>query len=211
MATLSLREIILDDNWPGFPDPNCGVPVDGFDATTGHSCVTSPTYAPMTKIQVYQKDASGCTGYYTMIYLAFNEMSGAFPIACGSEGHAVCAHGDSTAWKDIGLSGDASNAPYYVMNVCATTEVTSSGKIALGCQKSGAADSDTTATTVRWQWFWCEGVCPAFDITQLDFDITCTATAWNRVMPVVDTSVLVIGVGDASFEGLCGLAKKVSA
>lgn len=213
MANLSLRRVMLYDKWPGIPNLNAGIPTGGFDATSGHSCVTAPVYPPMTKIQAYQRgsDASDCQGPYTMIYLAFNEMSGVNPIACGSTGTVVCGHIDSTAWTSIGHWGDGSAAPYTVTNNSACMDATSHGQIAIGVQKSGAADSDTTATTYRWQWFWCGGVCPFTDMTQLDHDMTCTVTAHNHVQPVVDTSALVLGVGDASFESICGLATTVSA
>ena len=213
MANLSLRRIILTDRWPGVPNLNHDVPTGGFDATAGHSCVTAPVYEPMTKIQRMQSgsDASDCQGPYTMIYLAFNEMSGGNPIACGSAGWPMCGHFDSTAYTDIGDLGEGSAAPYVVSNNSACMDATSHGQIAVGIQKSAAADSDSTTSTYRWQWFWCGGVCPFTDITQLDFDQTCSVTAHNHVQPVVDTSQLVFGVGDASFEGICGLATTVSA
>ncbi|MHC4603988.1 MAG: hypothetical protein ACYS6W_11740 [Planctomycetota bacterium] len=215
MANLSMRRIVLYDNWPGSPDPNLGIPDDGFEATAaGHSCVTKPIYPPMTKIQAFQygDDASACQGPYTMIYLAFHEMSGANALQAASPctgAQPICAHIDATAWTDVGHYSDLSSAPYIVTNCSACMDVTSIGKVAIGCNPG--MNTDTTTSAYKWGWFWCAGVCPHVDITHLDYDMTCTATAWNHVQPVVDTSQLVLGVGDASFEGVCGMATTVAA
>jgi len=215
VANLSLRKIILTDRWPGYPNSNLGIPTGGFEATTGHSCVTAPTYPPMTKIQVFQNgaDASSVQGPYTMIYLAFNEMSGSFPLSSAvdqsSDARPICGHFDSTAYIDIGHYAEASDCPYIVSNTSACMDATSTGMIAIGCNPG--IDVDGTTLAYQWSWMWCGGVCPHVDITRLDFDLTCSATAWNHVQPVVDTSHLVIGVGDASFEGICGIATTVSA
>lgn len=215
MANLSLRRVVLYDNWPGAPDPNLGIPTGGFDSTSaGHSCVTKPQYPPMTKIQVmqYGDDASACQGPYTMIYLAFHEMSGANALQAAAPSTAaqpICGHIDATAFTDVGHYSDYSAAPYVVTNCSGCMEVTSTGKIAIGCNPG--MDTDTTTSAYKWGWFWCAGVCPHVDLTRLDYDMTCTATAWNHVQPVSDTSRVVLGVGDASFEGICGLATKVSA
>jgi len=215
MANISLRRFQLKDNWPGVPNPNHGVPKGGFDATTGHSCVTSPVYPPMTKIQTYQsgEDASECQGPYTMIYLAYHDGSSTLtPLQAASPctgATPVVAHVDSTAWTNRGEWSDTSSAPYCVMNTSACMDVTSTGQVAIACNPG--LNTDGSQAAYVWGWFWCGGVCPHTDLTHLDYDMTTTATAWNHIQPVSDTGQIVLGVGDASFEGVCGIATVVAA
>lgn len=214
MANVSTRKLVLSDRWPGYPNPNLGIPSGGFESTSaGHSCVTAPAYPPMTKIQAYQTgaDASSVQGPYTMIYLAFNEMSGAMPLtgADASEKQSIVGHIDASAWLDIGHYTEASDCPYIVTNCSGCMEVTSTGMIAIGC--NAGIDTDATTAAYQWSWYWCGGVCPHVDITTCDFDLTTTVAAGNHIQPVSDTSLIVLGVGDASFEGICGIATTVSA
>jgi len=217
MATVSLRKVILKDNWPGVPNPNHGIPKGGFDATTGHSCVTAPIYPPMTKIQAYHEavagDGSTTVGPYTMIYLAYHDCSSTLtPLQAAdpsSGATPVVAHIDSTAWTNRGHYSDSSDAPYCVANTSGCMEVTSTGMLAIACNKG--LNTDSSLTAYKWGWFWCGGVNPHSDLTGLDYDMTTTIVAYNHCQAVSDTGQIVIGVGDASFEGVCGIATKVSA
>src|SRR5512145_1624155 len=67
MAAIPIGKITLIDKWPGIPNPNFGIPENGWDGTQ-HSCVTTPAYPLGTKIMAYS-DASINPGWYTMAYV----------------------------------------------------------------------------------------------------------------------------------------------
>ena len=171
MAAISTRKLVLQDNWPGVPNQNLGIPTGGFDSTNWTDATTEK-YPIGTKIQVYQ-DFSGLKGPYTMIYLRYY---------CGSRTGSVGveeADLSDTGWcifqqfcDSNCLSADGTAAVFTCTNlgsvdtgyVCGTKK----GIIAVAC--GTLSDHDTTGTggtnAGAYGWFWCGGVCP-MDITFL--------------------------------------------
>ena len=148
-----------------------------------------------------------------MIYLAYHDASSALTPLQASDPSTgatpVVGHIDSTAWTNRGHFTDTSDAQYCVVNTCACMEVTSTGVLAVACNKG--LNTDSSLTSYKWGWFWCGGVCPHTDLTGLDYDMTTTTSAYNHIQAVSDTAQIVLGTGDASFEGVCGIATRVSA
>jgi hypothetical protein len=195
MATIHLKNVILYDRWPGVPNPNLGVPTDGFDATIGHSCVTAPAYPPGTKIQGWQEDASRSSGPYTMIYLNFHEVSGQNPPDMSHNYGFVTQAEFSGSGIAADGGGDVSCSPWNVANVpnVANFEISTKFPKAVAC--STKISSDTTAGSGQWGWFWCGGLCPWVDCPALDCEVTTdgAVSLKQQFMWVEDTSVITLG------------------
>ena len=71
---IELHKFLLNDKWPGEPNPNLGIPAGGWDSTIYSCCQSVPTYPPGTKISAYQ-DHTYCEGAYIMCYMCFHESS----------------------------------------------------------------------------------------------------------------------------------------
>ncbi len=168
-VTINLKNVVLYDRWPGHPDPNLGMPTNGFDATSGHSCVTDAQYPPGTKIQVRQDDASRATGPYTMIYLRFAAISTGEAMDL-SNGWGFVSHVDYTNNGNAADGLDSSSSWWQCANKAnkASCEVSVAFPKAIACNTALVNDADTSVTSGVWGWFWCGGVCPAFDITAFD-------------------------------------------
>lgn len=176
------------------PNPNLGVPTGGFDATSGHSCVSTETYPPGIKIQVYQQDGSRATGPYTMIYLRYHEMSGQNELDITSCNNIVMQT-EYTANGTIADGAEASDAWWHVgapANMIGH-EVSTKYPKAFACN-TGLVTGATTATGM-WGWFWCGGVCPWADISGLNGEITTddALSLLKEFMYVEDTSYIVLG------------------
>lgn len=186
---IRLSRLILNDSWPGTPNPNLGIPAGGFDATAWNYNTTdatllarTPPYPPGTKIQAYT-DNSECPGYYTMIYLARHAFSDTDCISSDfSEAVIFCAPiGESCATHAGIVTSDASmGPPWYVVAQCYSlgashiTCASLGAPLAVACTTTDADSSILDGTDPAgmghghsYQWFWCGGVCPCADITLL--------------------------------------------
>lgn len=217
MVAVNLRNIVLEDKWPGVPNQNLGIPTGGFDATTWTDATTEG-YPIGTKIQAYQ-DFSGRSGLYTMIYLRSY---------CGTNAYAVeFADNSSTTGMAIFqqwcnstcLSADGTMAVFTCTNT-AVPETgylcgTKSGVIAIACGTLSARDVTTDGNNIgNYGWFWCDGICPFVDITMYDELATNLGTDMSTAggvaagLPIgveVDTSVLVFDGGEIT-QNRCGVA-----
>ena len=180
MATLRLSHLILNDKWPGFPNPNYGTPSEGWDNTIDNFKTTSeqntpPRYTPGTKIMGYT-DNTNCPGNYTMMYLQYHDPSSVDISADFSDGMMFCCHIDGSKC----MNADTSISPYYVVSRCYTgstltvaTDQTKGMPIAVPCATI-TADSSVALTSGSpadlsygdaYGWFWVGGVCPCKDVT----------------------------------------------
>lgn len=214
MASVNVRNLVLQDKWPGVPNPNLGVPTGGFDSSTGGNDVTTAVYPIGTKIQVYG-DSSGCVGPYTMIYLRYYCLSQENAVEDLTSDYSIfqqfcnstCVSADGTsaifactnaAGIDTGYKCGSANGVVAVacgtLSYRATAEVTTDG-----------------ANTGGYGWFWSGGPCPGEDITFFDVcagqgtDMTTAGgvAAGGQIHIEVDTSVLVWDGGDPSSNN-CG-------
>lgn len=220
MANINLRDIILDDHWYGYVNPNQSIPEGGFDSTTGGNDVTegsSEAYPLGTKIAFYT-DGTYIAGNTVMTYLKLCCVSGKNDIEDISSGWAICAPSDNTTTNQTS-SGDGTTAPYLVTNSAAASDATKSGRLAIACGTMTSVDS-TTADTGRLGWFWTGGICPYIDITFFDGQ---SANAGTEIttddnvvcgMPVgavIDTSQITLGLGDATSALECGISQQTDA
>jgi hypothetical protein len=172
MSTIHFGALVLNDGWPGLPNPNLTIPDDGWNNTTDNFTTTSANqatpYPVGTKIQFYSANPEN-PGYYTMMYLMYTDYSDNDIEATDySLNKAFCAHFDaSTAEK---YASDTSAVPYYVVSKCYTvvsSDITHGVPIAVPCATLGA---DGTAVQVTgygdaYGWFWVGGVCPLDDVS----------------------------------------------
>jgi len=183
---IRLSNIILNDRWPGVPNPNLGIPTGGFDATTWNfptksaAQVASPPYPIGTKIMAYT-DNTNCPGWYTMMYLMAHDFSSqdcsVGTVCTGYAWHAqVSQVGCGT--KTVFASADTTYAPWYVVSRC-TTGSSDPTKGALTCLPCCSVVADSSVVLVTddpravgygdaYGWFWVGGVCPCKDLTFLD-------------------------------------------
>ncbi len=207
--TLSIRDLVLFDNWPGSPNPNLGIPKGGFDATKWTDSSTE-RYPIGTKIEVYQ-DFSGVTGPYTMIYLRYYCLSESDDFGVESaenspEGQAIfvpfcnstCLSADGTAC----FFGATNRATVDTGQICGTN----SGVVAVACGTLSYRDVTTEgANPGGYGWFWCGGVCP-MDITMLsgvahagaDMSVQAGVAAGEPINVEVDGSTFWFDGGDLS-------------
>lgn len=156
MATISLRDVILYDRWPGYPDPNLSEPTSGFDASA--QCSTAPVWPIGTKIQKYN-DSTLNPGYFTMAYLQFCEGSdSAYDAGDPSTGYGACFRYDATQHLP-----DGQKNWFKVTHDLTNSDGTRGGAVAFPAfDLSGA---DTTTTDNEFGWFWCGGVNPCITTT----------------------------------------------
>lgn len=187
MAGINMSSIILYDRWPGVPNPNLGIPTDGWDNTKDNFKTTAatalPSYPVGTKIMAYS-DNSWAPGQYTMMYLEFHAFSDAVISGCisqdFSDGFQACTHADGSTAAHYDVMADTSFIPYYVVSKCYTiaggeVDYTRSqsfnGAVAIPC---ATLNSDGTKCITQggygdsYGWFWVGGVCPAKDVSIFD-------------------------------------------
>ncbi len=199
MAVISISKLNLIDNFPGYPNPNLGIPTNGWDNTVDNFVTTAadtppPNYPIGTKIQAYT-DNSAAPGYYTMAYLAYHCFSSAVGLIEQSDfslGKAYCFHYDASDAVTYAAKGaDGSVVPWYVMasveGDIAATDVTKGGALAIPCCSQNAGESSDAYDSGygdSFGWFWVGGVCPvqdistfrgALDTANLGIDLTCDA------------------------------------
>lgn len=164
-----LHKIILNDLWPGNPNPNLGIPTGGWDYTgaSGSACMTVPAYPPGTKIEAYS-DFTERPGNYTMMYLCFIEGSEHIedlgPI---SEGVGICSNSGADQAEGIavlegsyaGLLDYSEFASWICTNDFSESDCTKTGRVAI-------ATADLSFG--EFGWFWVGGVCPIKDATYFD-------------------------------------------
>ncbi len=216
MVAVSLRDLVLEDRWPGSPNFNLGKPKGGFDATKWTDSSTEQ-YPIGTKIQVYQ-DFSGVTGPYTMMYSRYYCLSINNGSAIGVEkadmsllGMAVFQHFCNSTC----LSADGTANAFTVTN-SATVDTgvadgTTTGQIGIACGTLSYRDVTTDGNNPGgYGWFWIEGVCP-MDITMLsgvanagiDMSTVGGVAAGLPIGPEADTSVLFFDGGEIT-DNKCG-------
>jgi len=216
MVAISLRDLVLEDRWPGSPNFNLGKPKGGFDATKWTDASTE-AYPIGTKIQVYQ-DFSGVTGPYTMMYSRYYCLSINNGSAIGVEkadmsllGMAVFQHFCNSTC----LSADGT-ANAFTMTNSATVDTgvadgTTTGQIGIACGTLSYRDVTTDGNNPGgYGWFWIEGVCP-MDITMLsgvanagiDMSTVGGVAAGLPIGPEADTSVLFFDGGEIT-DNKCG-------
>jgi hypothetical protein len=182
MVNMRLGHFIMNDQWPGYPDANIGIPTNGWDNTVDNFNTSDDTAKALDPPQpigqkrtVYQ-DSSVCPGNYTMMYLVYHDVSDVDVSADYSDGLMFCCHVDCTksVWNDT------SDTPYFVVSRCYTgtnfgtrTDATRGLPIAIPCA-TVTADSSLASTITdpyvtgfgdAYGWFWVGGVCPVKDVT----------------------------------------------
>ena len=216
MVAVSLRDIVLEDRWPGTPNFNLGKPKNGFDSTLWTDASTEE-YPIGTKIQVYQ-DFSGVTGPYTMMYSRYYCLSGNNGTPVGVEsadltltGMALFQHFCNSTC----LSADGTGNAFTMTNSgnvdTGVADGTTTGQIGIACGTLSYRDVTTDGDNPGgYGWFWVGGVCP-MDITMLSgvahagVDMS-TAGGVAAGLPIgceVDTSVVAFDGGDMTFNH-CG-------
>jgi len=156
MATIALRDVILYDRWPGYPDPQLSEPTSGFDASA--QCSSTPVWPLGTKIQKYN-DSTYRPGYFVMCYMQFAEGSDfAYDAGDPSDGFGACFH----------MVGSSEHMPdgtdnwYTVTTDLTNSEGTHGGAIAFPAYDlSGNSESDQN----ECGWFWVGGVNPCITTT----------------------------------------------
>lgn len=156
MATIALRDVLLYDRWPGYPDPNLSEPTVGFDSST--QCSSTPVWPAGTKIQKYN-DSTYRPGYFSMIYLQFIEGSDfVFDAGDPSEGFGACFR----IYDASERVPDGTDNWYMV-----TTDLTNSDGTHGGAIAFPAFDLSGNSLTGQneFGWFWCGGVNPCITTT----------------------------------------------
>ncbi|KPL25600.1 MAG: hypothetical protein AMJ75_00380 [Phycisphaerae bacterium SM1_79] len=163
MANICMRNVILYDKWPGVPDPNLGIPTDGFDASGTHSCVTTAVYPPGTKIMAYN-DGTYNPGWYTMCYMQFCEGSDLAYDADSdlSTGYGLCFHYEGTNHPTDAL-GSPQQAWWGVTSDLTNSDGSQGGALAVAVRDLSGTDD---AGGNEFGWFWVGGVCPCNTTTQ---------------------------------------------
>ena len=217
MVAISTRKLVLQDNWPGSPDPNLGIPTGGFDATA-HTDASTEVYPIGTKIQAYQ-DFSGLCGPYTMVYLRYyclseSDDNGVEEADLSLTGLCIFQQFCNSTC----LSADGTSAVFTCTN-SATVDTgyvcgTKYGVIAVACGTLSYRDVTTDGNNPGgYGWFWCGGPCP-MDITFLsgaahagvDMSTGGNVAIGEPIYCQADTSVLEFdGATDLS-ANICGLA-----
>lgn len=167
MAGINLRNINLIDKWPGTPNPNMGIPTNGFDSSVAGSgnCVTTPVFDVGTKIMAYN-DGTYNPGWYTMCYMQFCEGSdNAHDAGDPSDGYACCFHYEATQHHP---DGNNKATWYAVTNDLTNSDGTTGGALAIAVRDLSGADTTTTGN--EYGWYWVGGVCPC--VTSPDTDCT---------------------------------------
>jgi len=213
-----LHKIVLNDKWPGSPNPNLGVPQGGWDNTSISACQTVPAFPPGTKVAAYQ-DHTYCEGQYTMAYLCFHECSDfAYDVLAVSDTQNafMCSDvgGEGNDSMDV-LEGSYAGVVDYtdslwwiVTNSFVNGDASATGRVA--CPVSAMSEGE-------FGWFWIGGVCPVADITFYDGQAGGVGSEFPaagggivmgaKLMPVDSTGGIVLGVWDGTFEYTpCGLA-----
>ena len=172
MTTMRVCSLILEDNWPGTPNPNLTIPDGGWANTTDNFTTTSAAqstpYPPGTKITAYS-DNTHAKGYYTTQYLMYHDYSAQDINATDfSLSSAWCAHYDNSDAEKY--TTDVSAVPYYVLSKCYTTvssDITKGFPVALPCATIAGDGSAVQVTGYgdAWGWFWVGGVCPLDDVS----------------------------------------------
>lgn len=158
MAAINLRDVILFDLWPGFPDGNLSEPTVGFDASV--QCSSTPVWPLGTKIQKWN-DSTYNPGYFTMIYLQFVEGSSITEdIGDISDGYNCCAH-----INDVSVNTPGTDVEYWYMvtNCLTDSDGTLGGAIAFPVYDLSGNDGTTGQNECGW--FWCGGVNPCVTAT----------------------------------------------
>ena len=214
MATVGLKYLVLDDNWPGDTDQHLGKPANGWDNTTD-CCVTAPTYPLGTKIKAYD-DQTASPGWYTMMYLARADGSFITDHTAAVGNKADYSIANMLCARQCGTTADGNTeAPYYyVTGDCTKSDATSSGShAAFAC--GSMADADNTNDGFQCGWFWVGGVCPITDATYLDVSMT-TSGSVDSLLPVrlIDATngISIQGLLDGTSEqGRIGISSKTDA
>lgn len=168
MATIALRDILLYDRWPGYPDPNLSCPSDGFDSSA--QCSSTPVWPVGTKIQAYN-DSTYNAGYYTMQYLRFVEGSdSAFDAGDPSTGYCACFHIVDASQHSPG----AGTNWYLVTHDLTNSDGTLGGAVAFPAFDLSGNSGASSDESNEYGWFWVGGVNPC--ITNASFT-DCTRLA----------------------------------
>lgn len=176
MANLRLTDLILNGRWPGAINPHKGIPTDGWDNTVDNFKTTSATDVPPIPLgekRMIYTDNSEAPGWYTMMYLQYNDYSSLDVSGDFSDGNMYCAHIDTTHCVNVGAE---SRSSYAVVSRCYTAvncEVTEGAPLAIPCATIDAdssvslssGDPASNGFGDAYGWFWIDGVCPAKDVT----------------------------------------------
>jgi len=191
MAVSNLKNIVLYDNWPGYPNVTLQRPDDGWDGSVS-CCQSAPLYPPGTKI-LYDADNTHTPGASIMAYMRYSEGSD-FAAGAGDTGDVsdhtnICCHMEGTDALVL-TAADATVRQWW--NV--TNDTTNSD--ATTAHSPGAVAVATRAmSTGEYGWFWVGGPCPYTDVTKFD---NLTGGAGVDVLTVSVAAGVAIGTVDAS-------------
>lgn len=157
MSSIAPCDLILYDGFPGVADANAPMVSNGFDSTlAGQHSATGTEYQPGRKIQCFQDATVGAggssvanRGYYTMIYARLVDYTNAVDASIGKMTCLAC--GSIKGRGDLAMTQDVSG-----------------GQNGAGIGHAPMSVPCTSLALNEFGWFWCGGVCPNHDITQLD-------------------------------------------
>jgi hypothetical protein len=158
MSSIAPCDLILYDGFPGVADAAAPMVSNGFDSTqAGQHDTAANLYQAGRKIQMFQDGTVGKggssvanRGYYTMVYGKLVDYTNAVDASIGK---MVCL-----ACGSIKGAG----------NLCLTQDVSGGQNATAGVGHAPMAVPCTSLALNEFGWFWCGGVCPNHDISQLD-------------------------------------------
>jgi len=167
-STIDGTKIILNDLWPGTPDPMLTVPIDGFTGADQHNVATAVRRVG-TKIKVY--DDTG-KGYATFIYLQY---------IAGTKATTLALAAKQFVSMDISEQATAGTTSTYYKVTDDASEALLGGPLAVAI---------SAMTTLYYGWFWCGGVQPTSHVAALTGNYTTngTLTAGGRFSAVANAS-----------------------
>lgn len=173
-GTIDSELFYLLDQWPGVPWQGGDLPTGGFTGSSHHN-VTTAAYPLGMKIQVLNTSTTGADGLSTFIYLRNTEIQ------------ATTAPVRARTW----VSCDTTSNWYDVTNK-------KTGELADLGQPAAVGLSTMSTTTGAYGWFWCGGVCPEAQVTDLggNYVTDSTVAAGPNVLSQLGTTTTQSG-------GLC--------
>lgn len=187
MGSIGCEDFYLIDQWPGEVMWNKPAPTGGFDSTAAGNRSTTAVHVPGTKMIGYQDATVGAggsnvanRGYYRMLYAQYLDYTSADDISASAVVILACS------------SAKARGGVAFTKDVSGGNEFSETGPAGVTCTSIGAS---------QYGWIWVGGICPNYDLTQLD--VTGFLTDGNVVAGCAMTSINshVDGTEGALFSG----------
>jgi len=148
-STIDGAYVVLTSGRFGAPNPNYGIPTDGF-AGADHHNVAAAAYPVGTVIAAHNVGTDGAPGMTEFVYLQYANGNTVFTatssVTLAAKG--FCVPCSQTKWYEVTGDPDIS----YTTNAT-TTAINKTGH-------PRAVMAISTMTDQYYGWFWCGGVCP---------------------------------------------------